>query len=93
MVEIVQTDNMTAFGQQLAGDVKANKTRRTRHQNCLIRHRIPKAIGPAPPHRPEPLYPAYRWCRNTQLGGYCQMGFKTIPRRRSSARGLELRRF
>src|SRR6266478_6480754 len=41
-VEIVQTDNVTAFGRQLVGDVKADKARRARDQYCLIRHRNPK---------------------------------------------------
>src|ERR1700686_4196774 len=31
--------------------------------------------------------------RNTQLSGYCQIGLKTIPRRRSSTRCVELRCF
>src|SRR3982074_3024621 len=44
-VEIVQTDNVTAFGQQLTRDVKADKTRRTRNQYCLIRHRNLEGIG------------------------------------------------
>ena len=41
IVETVQAENMTALGQELAGDVKTDKSRRTRDQNCLIRHRIP----------------------------------------------------
>ena len=45
------------------------------------------------PAAPAPVYPPYRGCRNTQLRGYCQIGFKTIPRRRSSARGAGLRCF
>jgi hypothetical protein len=40
---------MTALGQQLAGDVKADKTRRTGDQNRLIRHRIPKGSGSVAP--------------------------------------------
>src|SRR3984957_9583980 len=39
IVETVQTDNGTALRQQLTGNVKANETRRTRYQYCLIRHR------------------------------------------------------
>jgi hypothetical protein len=39
MIETVQTDNVAALSQQLTGDVKADETRRTRDQYCLIRHR------------------------------------------------------
>ena len=34
IVEIVQTDDIAALGQQLARDVKADKARRTRDQYC-----------------------------------------------------------
>ena len=57
IIKVVQTDNMTALGQQLAGDVKTNKTRRTCDQNCLIRHHILKGIVSAPLRQSEPLYP------------------------------------
>src|SRR6266850_1112509 len=73
------------IGLQPASDVKADKARRTRDQYCLIRHRILERIGSAPPHRSRPLYPPYRGGGNSQLCGYCQIGFKTIPRRRSLA--------
>src|SRR5450756_257612 len=43
-VEVVQADDIPAFGQELAGDVEADETRRSRDQNCLIRHRIPKTL-------------------------------------------------
>jgi hypothetical protein len=39
MIKTVQTDNVAALSQQLTGDVKADETRRTRDQYCLIRHR------------------------------------------------------
>ena len=39
------------------------------------------------------LYLRCRGCRNTQLRGYCQIGSKTIPRRRNSARGVEFAPF
>ncbi len=55
IVQIVEADDLTAFGQQPAGDVKADETRRTRDQNRLIRHHIPNGFGSAPPRRPEPL--------------------------------------
>src|ERR1700722_318841 len=87
IIKIVQADDMTAFCQQLAGDMKADKARRPGDQYCLIRHHILLGVGlahAAPP--PSPLYPPHRGCRNTQLRGYCQIGIKTIPRRRSSAR-------
>src|SRR5215210_4565306 len=42
-VEIVQTDDVTAFRQQLARSVKPDEAGRTRDQDCLIRHRIPWA--------------------------------------------------
>jgi len=41
----------------------------------------PQGIGSAPPHRPGPVYLPHAGRRNTQLCGYCQIGFKTIPRR------------
>jgi hypothetical protein len=44
-VEIVQTDHVAAFGQQLASDMKADKTRRTGDQYCLIRHRNLEGTG------------------------------------------------
>ena len=50
---------MTALGQQLAGDMKADKTRRTRDQYCLIRHRIPKGRWFRSHHRPGLFYPPY----------------------------------
>src|SRR6266704_1064684 len=84
--EIIQADDAAAFGQQLTGDVKADKARRTCDQNCLIRHHILKRTGSAPPHRSRPLYPPDLAGCNTQLRGYCQIGLKTIPRRQSSAR-------
>src|SRR6201996_8425944 len=39
IVETVQTENGMALRQQLTGNVKADETRRTRYQYCLIRHR------------------------------------------------------
>jgi hypothetical protein len=39
------------LGHELAGDVKADKSRRTRDQYWLIRHRIPKGIGFGPAAR------------------------------------------
>src|SRR3982074_202797 len=78
---------MAAFSHPRAGDMKADETRRARDQYCPIRHRILKGTGSAPPHRPGPVYPPYPGWRNTPSCGSCQLGFKTIPRRRSSARG------
>ncbi len=51
VVEIVEPDDMAAFGQQLTRDVKADETRGTRDQYGLFRHHIPDTsrIGfPAP---------------------------------------------
>ena len=44
-VEIVETHDVPALSQQLAADVKADKSRRTRDQNCAIRHRVPDGPG------------------------------------------------
>src|SRR5580704_5155723 len=47
-VEVVQTDDIAAFCQQLPGDVKADKARRTCDQYCVIRHRNLKSFGRLP---------------------------------------------
>ena len=48
VVEIVEPDDMTAFGQQLARDMKADETRGTRNQYGLFRHPIPDTGVPIP---------------------------------------------
>ena len=54
-VEIIQPDDVPAFGQELAGDVKADKAGGARDQNCLIRHPIPKYRSPRLRRPVEPL--------------------------------------
>jgi hypothetical protein len=93
IIETVQTNDIAAFRQQPAGDVKADKAGRTGDQYSLIRHRILNGIGARPRTGLASLYPPYRGCRNTRLGGYCQIGFKTIPRRRVSAQCLKVALF
>src|ERR1700730_12240892 len=56
-VEIIEADNGAALGQQPAGDMKADKTCRTRDQYCSIRHRAPKGSVPQHPG-PASLLPA-----------------------------------
>jgi hypothetical protein len=52
IIQIVQANDITALGQQLASDIKPNETCRPCDQNCLFRHRIPRSIGLAlPPAR------------------------------------------
>jgi hypothetical protein len=52
-VEIVESDNGAALGQQPAGDMKADKAGRTRDEYCSIRHsralmdRFRSTTGPA----------------------------------------------
>ncbi len=46
IIHVVKTDDVTAFGQQLTRHMKADKSRRASNQNCLIRHRVPKAPSP-----------------------------------------------
>src|SRR5882672_1539487 len=48
-VEIVEPDNGPALRQQPAGDMKPDKTCRTRDEYCSIRHRAPK--GSVPQHQ------------------------------------------
>ena len=48
VVEIVEPDDMAAFGQQLTRDVKADETRGTRDQYGLFRHPVPDASVPIP---------------------------------------------
>ena len=41
-VEVVETDDLAAFGKHLPRNVKADKARRTRDQNCAIHHYLPE---------------------------------------------------
>ena len=69
VVEIVQSDHMAAFGQQPAGNMKADEARRSRDQYRLIRHRHPlndadwpaRGSGASLPAAPRvPQYPVGR---------------------------------
>jgi hypothetical protein len=79
--EVVQAENIAAFRQQPAGNVKADKAGHARNQYCLIRHRILEGIDFSCAAPAGPLYPPCRGCGNTRLDGYCHIDFKTIPRR------------
>ena len=48
VIEIVEPDDMTAFGQQLTRDMEADETRSPRDQYGLFRHDIPDTSVPIP---------------------------------------------
>src|ERR1700738_5740082 len=51
-VEIIQTDNVLAIGQEPASNVEAVESRRAGDQYCVIRHLAPKEARPKPELRP-----------------------------------------
>ncbi|HEX5231082.1 MAG TPA: hypothetical protein VFW56_02505 [Bradyrhizobium sp.] len=49
VVEIVESDDIAAFGQQLTRNMKPDETSGPRDQYGLFRHRIPEPAGSAAP--------------------------------------------